>query len=177
MCCVSLSTFYNANITECPTCSCGCRDADKSTKSCIRLVPWYLSPWIAMWFCHTIICYHHTNFKIPIKLKWNLLICHDSQEGNQDIVRCTHHMCPIRVHWHIKNSYTEYWRVKLTVTNYNYQRNYSDWNVLVQHPNFKHLEKTFSFNSTLLPAVGLGGTFINVKTIKMYQFSSSESFS
>ena len=114
-----------------------------------------------------------------------LIICHDGREGNQesqdnladniDIVKCTDHMCPIRVHWHVQNSYTEYWRVKLTVSNYNYQKNYTDWNVLVQHPNFKHLEKTYSFNSTLLPAVGIGGNFINIQIIKTHQFSSSES--
>ena len=38
VCCVSLSTFYNPNITPCPKCSCGCRDADKTTASCLRCV-------------------------------------------------------------------------------------------------------------------------------------------
>ncbi|PON55111.1 COBRA-like protein [Parasponia andersonii] len=123
MCCVSLSTFYNPAITACPNCSCGCRDADKSTDSCIS--------------------------------EGNQ-VSRSSIADNVDIVKCTYHMCPIRVHWHIKNNYMDHWRVKLTVSNYNYRRNYTDWNVLVQHPNFKQLEKTFSFNSTLLPAVGLG---------------------
>ncbi|XP_023511622.1 COBRA-like protein 2, partial [Cucurbita pepo subsp. pepo] len=36
LCCVSLSTFYNPSITPCPTCSCGCRKADKSSVQCTR---------------------------------------------------------------------------------------------------------------------------------------------
>ncbi|KAJ7967215.1 COBRA-like protein [Quillaja saponaria] len=76
--------------------------------------------------------------------------------SNHDIVECTDHMCPIRVHWHLKNNYMEYWRVKLTVSNYNYNRNYSDWNILVQHPGFSQNSTTYSFNSTVLPTVGLG---------------------
>lgn len=36
VCCVSLSTFYNPKVTPCPVCSCGCRDADKTTALCIR---------------------------------------------------------------------------------------------------------------------------------------------
>ncbi|EXB36845.1 hypothetical protein L484_003230 [Morus notabilis] len=117
MCCVSLSTFYNHAITPCSNCSCGCRNADKSTDLCIR---------------------------------------GGDLSSTSDIVKCTDHMCPIRVHWHIKNNYEDHWRVKLTVSNYNIKRNYSDWNVLVQHPGLKNLAKTFSFNTTLLPAVGLG---------------------
>ncbi|GFZ00617.1 COBRA-like protein 1 precursor [Actinidia rufa] len=74
---------------------------------------------------------------------------------NPDIVKCTNHMCPLRVHWHLKNNYQDYWRVKLTISNYNYRRNYSDWNVLVQHPGFSQSATTYSFNSTLLPAVGI----------------------
>lgn len=62
------------------------------------------------------------------------------------LVRCTRHMCPIRVHWHVKLNYKEYWRVKVTVTNFNYRMNYSDWNLVVQHPNFDNLTQLFSFN-------------------------------
>ena len=107
------------------------------------------------YFYHTMIC------KVT-----SLSVSHGSRESNPsnsmddiETLQCTDHMCPIRVHWHVKNNYMSHWRVKLTVSNYNYQRNYSDWNVLIQHPNFKNLVKTFSFNNTLLPAAGLGGTF------------------
>ncbi|KAI8026822.1 COBRA-like protein 2 [Camellia lanceoleosa] len=75
--------------------------------------------------------------------------------SNPDIVKCTDHMCPLQVHWHFKNNYKDHWRVKLTISNYNYKRNYSDWNVLVQHPGFSQSVTTFSFNSTMLPTVGI----------------------
>lgn len=78
--------------------------------------------------------------------------------ANPDIVRCTNHMCPLRVHWHVKNNYRDYWRVKLTISNYNYNRSYSDWNVLIQHPGFSKPALTYSFNSTLLPTAGIPGT-------------------
>lgn len=55
-------------------------------------------------------------------------------------------MCPIRIHWHVKTSYKDYWRVKVTITNFNYRMNYSGWNLVVQHPNFDNLTELFSFN-------------------------------
>ncbi|KQJ83835.1 COBRA-like protein 7 isoform X1 [Brachypodium distachyon] len=62
------------------------------------------------------------------------------------LVRCTDHMCPIRVHWHVKQNYKAYWRVKATITNYNLVSNYSDWNLVVRHPNLRSLTQLFSFN-------------------------------
>uniref|UniRef100_A0A453CJC5 COBRA C-terminal domain-containing protein n=1 Tax=Aegilops tauschii subsp. strangulata TaxID=200361 RepID=A0A453CJC5_AEGTS len=62
------------------------------------------------------------------------------------VIRCTEHMCPIRVHWHVKQSYRGYWRVKTTVTNYDVVSNYTDWNLVVQHPNLRSLTQLFSFN-------------------------------
>ncbi|KAG5525837.1 hypothetical protein RHGRI_032206 [Rhododendron griersonianum] len=64
----------------------------------------------------------------------------------QPVVQCTHFMCPIRVHWHVKESYTQYWRVKITVTNFNYAKNYSQWNLVVLHPNMQNVTQVFSFN-------------------------------
>ncbi|XP_034682075.1 COBRA-like protein 1 [Vitis riparia] len=120
VCCVSLSTFYSPTITTCPQCSCGCRDANPSTDSCIR--------------------------------EGSSLS--QLSSGKLDIVQCTDHMCPIRVHWHVKNNYMSHWRVKLTISNYNLAKNYSDWNILVQHPGFSQNTTTYSFNSTALPTVG-----------------------
>ncbi|XP_061368376.1 COBRA-like protein 1 [Gastrolobium bilobum] len=77
------------------------------------------------------------------------------QSNEDNIIECTKHMCPIRVHWHFKNNYVDHWRVKLTISNYNYNRNYSNWNVLVQHPGLSQNAITYSFNSTKLPALGL----------------------
>lgn len=62
------------------------------------------------------------------------------------LVQCTKHMCPIRIHWHVKLNYKEYWRVKVTITNFNFRMNYTQWNLVVQHPNFDNLTQIFSFN-------------------------------
>ncbi|KAF9619193.1 hypothetical protein IFM89_005747 [Coptis chinensis] len=67
---------------------------------------------------------------------------------------CTDHMCPIRVHWHVKINYRDNWRIKLTVSNYNYGRNYSSWNLVVQHPGLSMSPSVYSFNSTLLQTYG-----------------------
>nr|XP_043625456.1 COBRA-like protein 1 [Erigeron canadensis] len=72
-----------------------------------------------------------------------------------DTLRCTDHMCPIRIHWHIKTNYKDHWRVKLTVTNLNYNRNYTNWNILVHHPGFSQHATTYSFNTTLLHTAGI----------------------
>ncbi|KAL9681764.1 hypothetical protein QQ045_013552 [Rhodiola kirilowii] len=66
-------------------------------------------------------------------------------DGRSPVLRCSRHMCPIRVHWHVKLSYKEYWRVKITIENLNYVRNYSDWNLVVVHPNLQSLTQVFSF--------------------------------
>lgn len=68
-----------------------------------------------------------------------------NRNGITPLVQCTSHMCPIRVHWHVKVNYKEYWRVKVTITNFNYASNYSQWNLVAQHPNFENLTQIFSF--------------------------------
>lgn len=70
------------------------------------------------------------------------------------LVQCTSHMCPIRIHWHVKLNYKEYWRVKITITNFNYRMNYTQWNLVVQHPNFDNLTTLFSFNYKSLNPYG-----------------------
>lgn len=65
-------------------------------------------------------------------------------------------MCPIRVHWHVKQNYKEYWRVKITITNFNYRLNYTQWNLVAQHPNLDNITQIFSFNyKSLTPYAGL----------------------
>ncbi|KAK8954880.1 COBRA-like protein 1 [Platanthera zijinensis] len=59
---------------------------------------------------------------------------------------CTRHMCLIRLHWHVKRSYKGYWRDKVTINNFNMLKNYSDWCLVVQHPNLQNLIEVFSFN-------------------------------
>jgi hypothetical protein len=65
-------------------------------------------------------------------------------------------MCPIKIHWHVKLNYKDYWRVKVTITNLNYRMNYSDWNLVAQHPNFDSATKVFSFNYKPLTPYGDG---------------------
>uniref|UniRef100_A0A453DUK3 COBRA C-terminal domain-containing protein n=1 Tax=Aegilops tauschii subsp. strangulata TaxID=200361 RepID=A0A453DUK3_AEGTS len=69
------------------------------------------------------------------------------------LLHCTNHMCPIRVHWHVKLNYKDYWCVKIVVTNFNYHRmNYTQWTLVVQHPNLNNVTKVFSFQyKPLLP--------------------------
>ncbi|KAI3917897.1 hypothetical protein MKW98_000131 [Papaver atlanticum] len=116
-CCVSMSSFYNDTIVQCPTCSCACRR--DPTKQCID----------------------------PTKdLQPLIELPHSEDEVVPPKVRCTEHMCPIRIHWHVKTSYKDYWRVQVTVHNFNFVKNYSDWSLVVQHPNLKSLVQVFSFN-------------------------------
>ncbi|GAV61200.1 COBRA domain-containing protein, partial [Cephalotus follicularis] len=115
-CCVSLSTFYNSTIVPCPECSCNCQGLQGA--SCLK----------------------------PGEMPSLLQQKHDPNEEPPPLVLCSQHMCPIRVHWHVKQSYKEYWRVKITVTNLNVIKNYSQWNMVVLHPNLQSLTQVFSFN-------------------------------
>lgn len=116
-CCVSLSSFYNKTIVNCPTCACGCQNISQPG-TCVESG----SPYLAS------------------------ALSSSGKDNYAPLVQCTHHMCPIRVHWHVKVNYKKYWRVKITVTNFNYRMNYSQWNLVVQHPNFENLTQSFSFN-------------------------------
>ncbi|OWM90364.1 hypothetical protein CDL15_Pgr014666 [Punica granatum] len=68
------------------------------------------------------------------------------RKDNLPLLQCTHHMCPVRVHWHVKVNYKEYWRVKISITNFNYRLNYSQWILVAQHPNLNNVTTVFSFN-------------------------------
>ncbi|KAI3794029.1 hypothetical protein L1987_36654 [Smallanthus sonchifolius] len=117
-CCVSLSSFYNETIVPCPMCTCGCQNNATHPGSCVNAN----SPYLAS------------------------VVNGPGKNSLTPLVQCTKHMCPIRVHWHVKLNYKEYWRVKVTITNFNYRMNYSQWNLVVQHPNFDNLTQIFSFN-------------------------------
>ncbi|XP_059311165.1 COBRA-like protein 4 isoform X1 [Lycium ferocissimum] len=64
---------------------------------------------------------------------------------NEAVLQCTKHMCPINVHWHVKSNYKKYWRVKITITNFNYRFNYTQWTLVVQHPNLNNATQVSSF--------------------------------
>ncbi|EXB93486.1 hypothetical protein L484_006961 [Morus notabilis] len=118
-CCVSLSAFYNETIVSCPKSSCNCQGLPGS--SCVK--PGKTPPLLEL---------PHTGER--------------EEEQVSPFVRCSKHMCPIRVHWHIKQNYRQYWRVRMTLTNLNYINNYSHWNLVALHPNFRNVIQVFSFN-------------------------------
>ncbi|KAE8690617.1 COBRA-like protein 6 [Hibiscus syriacus] len=74
---------------------------------------------------------------------WNVIY---KNREPPSLVRCSKHMCPIWIHWHVKNSYTSYRRVKITVHNQNIVKNYSEWNSVALHPNLESVVQVFSFN-------------------------------
>lgn len=137
-CCVSLSSFYNETIVYCPKCSCGCRNTRPG--SCVE----GNSPYLAS------------------------VVNGLGKSSMGPLVECTPHMCPIKVHWHVKFNYKEYWRVKITVTNWNYRMNYSQWNLVVQHPNFDKVTTIFSFNYKSLNPYGVINDTAMLWGIKYY---------
>ncbi|KAK9926151.1 hypothetical protein M0R45_023396 [Rubus argutus] len=112
-CCVSLSSFYNPIITPCPSCACGCKDANNCVND------------------------HMDSTLLQSKTS--------AKEIAPQLLQCTEHKCPIRVHWHVKANYREYWRVKITITNFNYLMNYTQWTLVAQHPNLNKLANISSF--------------------------------
>ncbi|KAL0911171.1 hypothetical protein M5K25_019291 [Dendrobium thyrsiflorum] len=130
-CCVSLSSFYNDTIVDCPTCSCGCQNNATQPGSCVEGD----SPYLAS------------------------VVNGPGKSSLVPLVQCTSHMCPVRIHWHVKLNYKEYWRAKITITNFNYRMNYSQWNLVVQHPNFDNITQIFSFDyKSLTPYGGINDT-------------------
>jgi hypothetical protein len=63
-------------------------------------------------------------------------------------------MCPVKVHWHVKMNYKDYWRVKVTVTNRDFSANFTNWNLVLKHPNFNNFTEAFSFNYKALNPYG-----------------------
>lgn len=91
------------------------------------------------------------------------------------LVQCTNHMCPVRIHWHVKTNYKAYWRVRVTITNFNYNMNYSQWNLVVQHPNFDNLTQTFSFNyKPLTPYASISKFVASLQSIISVLFTYSK---
>uniref|UniRef100_J3LPT1 COBRA-like protein n=1 Tax=Oryza brachyantha TaxID=4533 RepID=J3LPT1_ORYBR len=75
------------------------------------------------------------------------------------LLQCTSHMCPIRVHWHVKLNYKDYWRAKIAITNFNYRMNYTQWTLVAQHPNLNNVTEVFSFQyKPLLPYGNINDT-------------------
>ncbi|PON54955.1 COBRA-like protein [Trema orientale] len=51
-------------------------------------------------------------------------------------IECTDHMCPVNINWHVMSKVEENHerKIRVTISNLNYARNYPDWIVLVEHP-------------------------------------------
>ncbi|XP_043706637.1 COBRA-like protein 4 [Telopea speciosissima] len=82
-----------------------------------------------------------------------------TRKDNTPLLQCTHHMCPIRVHWHVKLNYKAYWRVKIAITNFNYRMNYTQWTLVMQHPNLNNVTQVFSFDyKPLVPYQSINDT-------------------
>ncbi|KAJ8486562.1 hypothetical protein OPV22_019047 [Ensete ventricosum] len=79
------------------------------------------------------------------------------KKDNAPLLQCTQHMCPVRVHWHVKLNYKDYWRAKIAITNFNYRMNYTLWTLVIQHPNLDNVTEVFSFDYKPLVPYG----FIN----------------
>lgn len=126
-CCVSFSSFYNETIVPCPTCSCSCRN-NGTVGGCYENAP-----------------------LLPVSSGTNTGLVPRVPTPQ---LHCTDDMCPVRIHWHIKQNYQSYWRAKVTVTNRNYAWNYTHWNIVAQHPNFRNLTQVFSFTYTGLNPYG-----------------------
>ncbi|KAE8722309.1 COBRA-like protein 6 [Hibiscus syriacus] len=83
------------------------------------------------------------------------------RKDNSPLLQCTHHMCPVRVHWHVKLNYKDYWRVKVSITNFNYRMNYTLWSLVVQHPNLNNVTQVFSFYyKPLVPCESINDTWM-----------------
>ncbi|EFJ34809.1 hypothetical protein SELMODRAFT_405727 [Selaginella moellendorffii] len=127
-CCVSYSAFYNATIVPCPTCACQCsynatQPIQNAQPMCMQMSSAYMnSPG-----------YSTGRTRDPPELY------------------CSTDMCPVKIHWHVKTNYYDYWRAKLTIINRSLRKNHTQWNVVVQHPNLDNLTSAFSFNYMSLP--------------------------
>lgn len=137
-CCVSLSTFYNDQVTACPTCACGCQN----NATCVT-----------------------KDSKILKEVAGNNKT-RKSDIAPKPLLQCTRHLCPVRVHWHIKDNYKDYWRVKIAIINFKYRMNYTQWGLVVQHPNLSNVTQVYSFEyMPLLPyeAINDTGMFYGLK--------------
>nr|CAB3458554.1 unnamed protein product [Digitaria exilis] len=131
-CCVSFSSFYNDTIVPCAKCACGCEH-----KTCVQ-----------------------GDSKRPLTVTGKHEHAHGAagvrvhRDMEAPLLQCTTHMCPVRVHWHVKLNYKEYWRAKIAITNFNYRMNYTQWTLVAQHPNLDNITEVFSFDYKPVVAYG-----------------------
>ncbi|KAF5728497.1 hypothetical protein HS088_TW21G00645 [Tripterygium wilfordii] len=120
--------------------------ASSSPKCCVSLSAFYNDTIVPCPLCSCGCEEQHAQSCVKPGEAPLLLKSHDPNEEPAPMLRCSQNMCPIKVHWHVKQSYKEYWRVKITIDNLNVIKNYSQWNLVVVHPNLQSLTQVFSFN-------------------------------
>ncbi|KAJ3673088.1 hypothetical protein LUZ60_006462 [Juncus effusus] len=118
--------------------------ASKYPSCCVSFSSFYNSTIVP---CPTCSCGCHN--KNCVKSDSKTLTTHGINTPRKDgapLLQCTNHMCPIRVHWHVKLNYKDYWRAKIAITNFNYRMNYTQWTLVAQHPNLNNITEVFSFD-------------------------------
>ncbi|CAK9192251.1 unnamed protein product [Sphagnum troendelagicum] len=122
-CCVSLSTFYDTKIVPCVECACACSSTNSSSAAAAA---------------------SNTRYSDLPSISSSSMGVNNQQQP--DTLYCTRDMCPVKIHWHVKTNYQQYWRVKITITNRDFSRNFTQWTLVLQHPNFSNFTQAFSFN-------------------------------
>jgi uncharacterized membrane protein YgcG len=146
-CCVSFSSFYNDTIVPCDRCACGCghsgggggghHSGGRSSSHGSSRGGGGAAECIA------------GDSKRALSAGVNT-----PRKDGAALLQCTQHMCPIRVHWHVKLNYKDYWRAKIAITNFNYRMNYTQWTLVAQHPNLDNVTEVFSFQYKPLQPYG-----------------------
>ncbi|KAJ7299887.1 hypothetical protein O6H91_Y122700 [Diphasiastrum complanatum] len=140
-CCVSFSSFYHDSIVPCRACACNCQPNKTRNALPNQLItgPQCFDPDDA--------------FALPPPSSTGATTTVIRNQPIPPLLYCSHDMCPIQIHWHVKVNYVQYWRVKIAITN-RHVKNYTLWNLVVQHPNFNNLTESFSFTYKPLTPYG-----------------------
>ncbi|KAL5544655.1 hypothetical protein UlMin_008439 [Ulmus minor] len=118
--------------------------ASQKPKCCVSMSSFYNSTIVPCPTC-ACGCQNNNNNCVKSNSKLSSAVGLRSKD-NSPMLQCTQHMCPIRVHWHVKLNYKQYWRVKIAVTNFDYRMNFTQWTLVVEHPNLNNVTEVFSFN-------------------------------
>eukprot|EP00271_Cylindrocystis_brebissonii_P014352 TRINITY_DN35681_c0_g1_i1.p1 TRINITY_DN35681_c0_g1~~TRINITY_DN35681_c0_g1_i1.p1 ORF type:complete len:460 (-),score=51.62 TRINITY_DN35681_c0_g1_i1:1375-2754(-) len=121
-CCVSLTSFYSSKVIPCATCACACGNYTAKSNIC-NVTGGDTKPWL--WSDGLTNLYNEPTARL-----------------------CSPDGCPVSIHYHLKENYYDYWRAKITITNRDLYQNWSNWNLVVEHPNFANFTEAFSFNAS-----------------------------
>ncbi len=118
-----------------------------------------------LWLCvlHVFCCWlRNTRYSDLPNLSSSSSSMGVNNQQQPDTLYCTRDMCPVKIHWHVKTNYRQYWRVKITITNRDFSRNFTQWTLVLQHPNFSNFTQAFSFNyKALSPYASFRSTLLS----------------